>query len=526
MRVLHAAVECLPFATTGGLGDVVGSLPGAQRRQGCDARILLPRYAFLAADMRDGPVIAELDVAGHRARIVESPVRANGAPVYLCDLPGLFDRGADPYRDAEGREFSDNPQRFHAFCEVAIRFAERRFDLLHLHDWHTALAAARLHQLRLPLRSVLSIHNLAFQGRLSRAEFDALNLDESIWRLGADAGDRSWSFMKAGIAGADAVSTVSPSYAREIQTPASGCGLDLSLRARAQDNALHGIVNGIDERSWNPQTDPALAQNYGISDVEAGKHANRRALQTELGLAPVNAPLVAFVGRLTDQKGADLIAEAGTALLGLEAQYVFVGVGEPMIAAALERLAKLSPHIVFREVFDPGLARRAMAAADLLLMPSRFEPCGMTQLYAQRYGTIPVVRRTGGLCDTVVDTQAATLADGTATGVQFDHADVGGLLYGLRRGLDLVRDPATLAALRSAGMSRDLSWGAASDRYRRLYEQVLRPSSLGEAGRGGDAATSHTASPAPCDSRPTTVVGRARRSTPTRPLAAITGAAP
>lgn len=511
MRVLHASVECLPFATTGGLGDVLGALPGAQRRLGCDARILLPRYAFLDTAMREGPVIAEFDVTGRHVRIVESPVRANGAPVYLCDLPGVFDRGADPYRDAEGREFADNALRFHAFCEATIRFAGQGFDLLHLHDWHTALAAARLRELRSPLRSVLSIHNLAFQGRLSRAEFDRLDLDDAIWQLGAHTDGGSWSFMKAGIASCDAVSTVSPSYAREIQTPQSGCGLDASLRARAAADALHGIVNGIDERSWNPQTDPALAQNYGVSDVEAGKLANRRALQVELGLAPVEAPLVVFIGRLTDQKGADLIAEAGTALLGLEAQYVFIGVGEMAIADALQRLARLSPHVAFRDVFDPALARRAMAAADLLLMPSRFEPCGMTQLYAQRYGTIPVVRRTGGLCDTVVDARDATLADGTATGVQFNDADVGGLLYGLRRGIELARDPARRTALRRAGMARELSWTAAAGHYRQLYEQLLQPSP-----------------PAPRATSPATnfAAARARRSIPQRPLAATTGAAP
>lgn len=476
MRVLHAAVECLPFATTGGLGDVVGALPGAQLALGCDARIMLPAFGFLKESMRRGAVIAEFEAGGRRARIIETEQRANGAPVYLCDMPGLFDRGIDPYRDDQGHEFTDNAQRFAAFCAAVVHFAtrDRTFapQVVHLHDWHTALVAALLKHQQWRGASVLSIHNLAYQGRYERAQFVAAGLPPALWEIGA-GGDGRWSFLQAGLRASDAVIAVSPSYAAEIQTPAAGCGLDGLLRERAAAGALHGIVNGIDTDSWNPACDPALAQCYDADTVIAGKRANREALQAELGLPPVDRPLLAFIGRLTDQKGADLIAAAGDALHALPVQYVIVGLGEAEPTAALQRFDANSVHAVFRAVYDPALARRVMAAADVLLMPSRFEPCGMTQLYAQRYGTVPVVRRTGGLCDTVVDAQRQTLADGSATGVLFDDADVGGLLYGVHRVLALIADAPTLASLRDAGMRRDFGWSQTAPAYLNLYAAQL-----------------------------------------------------
>lgn len=483
MRVLHAAAECLPFATTGGLGDVVGALPGAQRALGCDARIMLPCYGFLSEEMRAGTVIDEFEAGGRRARIIAAERRANGAPVYLCEMPGLFDRGGDPYRDEHGREFTDNAQRFAAFCAAVVRVAtcDPHFapQVVHLHDWHTALVAALLRQQRWRGVSALSIHNLAYQAHCERPQFIAAGLPPALWEIGAGNEGR-WSFLRAGIRSSEPVIAVSPTYAAEIQTAAAGCGLDALLRERAAAGALHGVVNGIDTQSWNPATDAALVRRYDASTVAEGKRANRHALQAELGLPAVERPLLAFIGRLTSQKGADLIAAAGDALHALPAQYVLVGLGEPGPTAALQAFDAASPHAAFRAVYDPALARRVMAAADALLMPSRFEPCGMTQLYAQRYGTIPVVRRTGGLCDTVVDARRDTLDAGSASGVLFDDADIGGLLYGVQRVLALIADAPTLAALRRAGMSRDSSWAQTAPAYLQLY---ATPRTLHECGK-------------------------------------------
>lgn len=478
MRVLHATAECLPFATTGGLGDVLGALPGAQRKLGCDARIVLPRYGFLDA-AADGPVVAELSVAGHRARFMESAWRANGAPVYLCDLPGLFDRPGDPYRDTQGREFADLLLRFAVYSQAVARFAGQLRQqpglgfvpqLVHLHDWHVALASVWLRQQQ-SMRSVLSIHNLSFQGPVSPRQLDELGLDSTFWPALAD-GNGGASCLAAGIGLADAVIAVSPGYAREIQTAGYGCGLQQQLRRRAAQGALHGIVNGIDERAWDPRRDPALVRPYGLDDVADGKAANLRALRAELGLPDVARPLAVFVGRLTAQKGADLLAQAGDSLLAQGIQCVFVGVGEPAIAEALRRLDGRSPHCVFRQAYDTALARRVMAAADLLLMPSRFEPCGMTQLYAQRYGTVPVVRRTGGLGDTVVDATADNLARGRATGVLFERAEADQLTRAVQRALLHIADGSVLAALRRAGMTRQLGWAASAAQYLHLYRSL------------------------------------------------------
>ncbi|MDP9139714.1 MAG: glycogen synthase GlgA [Pseudomonadota bacterium] len=474
LRVLHAAVECMPFATTGGLGDVLAALPGAQCGLGMDARIILPRYGFLDERIACGTVVAEVEALGRRAQIIESPVTANGAPIYWCDIPDLFGHCADPYRRADGQELEDLALRFAAFSEAVARFVCQSGvfapQVVHVHDWHTALVSAWLKQLGSGARSILSIHNLAFQGQfddtiLQRCGFPAIARNE----VSAESGG---SFLRAGVVFSDATSTVSPSYAREIQQAEQGFGLDGLLRTLAEDGRLTGIVNGIDERSWDPQTDASLVRNYSIADVDAGKSANRTALATELRLDESDAPVIAFVGRLTSQKGADLIAEAGPALLSTQARYVLVGVGEPELTQRLQAFQATAPdRVAFCNRYDPDLVRRVLAGADLLLMPSRFEPCGMLQMYAQRYGAIPVVRATGGLIDTVVDATPETLSAGSASGVQFIDADAAGLVYGVRRGLDLLGDTAARQGLQACGMNRSFSWSSTAADYRRLYMQ-------------------------------------------------------
>ncbi|HEY1077137.1 MAG TPA: glycogen synthase [Fontimonas sp.] len=474
LRVLHAAVECMPFATTGGLGDVLAALPGAQRQSGIDARIILPRYGFLAESLVRGPVVAELAALGHRARIIESTTRANGAPLYWCDIPALFGGCADPYRRADGQELEDLALRFAAFSEAVARFAclEDGFapQQVHVHDWHAALVPAWLRQLDGP-GAVLSIHNLAFQGRFDAALLQRCNVPAAAL---PEVQGPDGSFLRAGIRFSDMTLTVSRSYAQEIQQPGQGFGLDALLRDEAAAGRLRGIVNGIDEEDWDPRSDPALAHRYGLEDVGAGKRANRRALANELQIEPSERPLLAFVGRLTEQKGADLIAELGDRLLEFDAHYVLIGVGDGELTRRLQQLQARAPsRIAFCNRYDAALVRRTLAAADLLLMPSRFEPCGMLQMYAQRYAAVPVVRATGGLIDTVVDAIDATLADGTATGVQFRDADVGGLDYGIRRGLELLGNAAIRQQLRERGMTRPFSWTSTAAEYVQLYREGI-----------------------------------------------------
>ncbi|MDB5985569.1 MAG: glycogen/starch synthase, ADP-glucose type [Nevskia sp.] len=484
MKILHAAAECFPLAKTGGLGDVLGALPFAQRNLGADARVMLPAYRGVRQKLGSTRRLGELQLRGQRCEIFagELPSIDGGTaarlPVLLFDCPALFDRDGGPYEDANGRAFADNAWRFGCFGEAVAQIASGAVagfeaDVVNLHDWQAALAAPRLSAQATRPRIVFTIHNLAYQGQFGRREFDALGLPLAWWQPDFLEFWGGFSFMKAGLNFSDAISTVSPTYAREIQTPAFGQGLDGVLRARAA--ILHGIANGIDQTLWNPATDPLIDQNYTLADVDAGKRANKQALLQELALDADERPLVAFIGRLAEQKGADLILAAREQLLALPAQYVVLAAGDPQLQNAFRSLAYNAPEgrIAVHIAHDERFAHRLTAAADLLLMPSRFEPCGLNQMYAQRYGTLPLVHNTGGLADTVVDATAATLADGSATGVQFRDADVGGVVYGVRRGLELLADVGSADRLRKTGMRRDFSWTRSAQRYLELYQSLI-----------------------------------------------------
>jgi starch synthase len=438
----------------------------------------MPAYPGTHGRLRDLQTLIELDVRGQPFRILAGTLPAEhhrGVTVWLVDYPPLYDREGDPYRDVHGHDFGDNAWRFGCFSEAVARLAEGvtgwRPDVVNLHDWQTGLAAPRLAETSQRPRIVFTIHNLAYQGVFGRDAFDALGLPETWWHM---EGVEYWgalSFMKAGLNFADAITTVSPNYAQEIQTPEFGHSLDGLLRWRA--GRLHGIVNGIDTVTWNSGSDALLEKRYRVRDVVSGKAANKRAVQDECGLAASDAALAVFIGRLTDQKGADLIVAAGAELLQLPLQIIVLGAGDRALHQALMRWAAAAPqHVAVRTGYDEGLAHRLYAAADLLLMPSRFEPCGLNQMYAQRYGAIPVARRTGGLADTITDATPQTLADGSASGILFDHADAGGLLYGLRRALELFADKGLRGSLRRAGMKRDFSWDASAQRYLDLYRDL------------------------------------------------------
>lgn len=476
MKILHLASECLPLIKTGGLADVLGALPAAQRSLGEDARIALPAYRGLAGRLEGARPVGSVDALGIHAGVIEG--RLGQTPVWLVDVPSLYDREGDPYRDAQGLDFADNPLRFGLFGEVCAQLALGaidgwRADVLHGHDWQagTALAWAGTHTgAARPLR-VFTLHNLAYQGRYGREAFDTLRLPASWWQMERAEFHGDWSFLKLGLTSAQHITTVSPTYAREILTPEFGCGLDGLLRSRA--NRLHGILNGIDPAVWDPATDPHLARRYTALDVAAGKRANQLALCAELELDRDEGLLVGLIGRMTEQKGFDLAAAAMPALISEGMRFAVLGAGDRALQQAFTGLAAAHPgRLALRLRYDEALAHRIEAGADAFLMPSRFEPCGLNQMYSQRYGTVPVVRSAGGLVDTVVDATPDQLANGGATGVRFEHADLGGVQYGLRRAQELHAQAKPWKTLQRSGMRQDFSWSRAARQYLDLYQDT------------------------------------------------------
>jgi starch synthase len=463
------APECAPLTKTGGLGDVCGALPAALRRLGVDARVLIPGYpAVLAgASMVELAKVALLGVEG-RLLGARGP---GDVPLLVVDCPSLYARPGGPYQSPGGEDWSDNALRFALLSKVAAVLGSGRTplrwqpDVVHCHDWPAALAAAYLRTERMRRSACLvTIHNLAFQGNFERSVMPELRLSESLFQVDGLEFHGRVSFLKAGISYADALSTVSPNYAREIQTEEYGCGLDGLLRKRR--DALSGILNGIDTAVWDPATDPHIAQRYDAGSLEL-KAANRAALCRRMDLAAGGElPVFGMVGRLTDQKGVDLLLEAAPALAEM-GRLAILGQGERRHESALRLLAlRHAGRIAVQIGFDEGLAHLIEAGADIFLMPSRFEPCGLNQMYSQRYGTPPVARATGGLADTI--------ADGVS-GFLFQEMKAEALLAAARRALAVQREPAAWQAMQRAAMARDFSWDAAARRYADLYRRLAMP---------------------------------------------------
>lgn len=480
MRVLFAASEVFPLAKTGGLADVCGSLPRALQKLGHEVVIVLPAYPQardrLAA--RE-PVVPLADLPGVElpgVELIPGRLPDGGPRVLLVDAPHWFERPGGPYGDAAGRDWPDNAERFHGFARALEAIALNRTgldwrpDLVHCHDWQTGLVPALLSLEANRPATVFTVHNQCYLGRFGRTQFDALGLPAAWWHPEALEFYGDFSFLKAGLVFADQLTTVSPTYARELQRPEYGCGLDGLLRRRAGD--FTGILNGIDTEVWNPATDPLLAQRYEAADVDAGKRANKAAVQAELGLPAAAEPLLVLVSRLVEQKGIDLIVELMARWRDRPLQWALLGSGEPRWEAQLRALAAAVPEqVAVRIGYDEGLAHRLEAAGDFFLMPSRFEPCGLNQMYSQRYGTIPVVHRTGGLADSVVDVFAA--GDGIGTGLVFTPPEVDALAAALERGLALQRNPAAWTALRRSAMAVDVSWRRSAQSYVEVYGRAL-----------------------------------------------------
>ncbi len=474
MKVLAVTSEIFPLIKTGGLADVAGALPLALTREGVRVRSLVPGYpAVLAALDEARPIHAFGDLHGGAARLLEAS--AGKLELFVIDAPHLYRREGNPYVDGAGLDWRDNALRFGALAKVAAEIARGlapgyQPGLVHLHDWQAGLTAAYL---RGGPASVITVHNLAFQGLFPSALARVLDLPAEIMTVDGVEFHGRIGFLKAGLYFADAITTVSPTYAAEICTPEGGMGLDGLLRARA--DVLTGICNGIDTNVWSPRKDPHIAARFGPEDLDA-KAGNKAALCERLGLSyRPDAPLFGVISRLTEQKGIDLIVGVLSDLVARGAQFALLGSGDPRIEARLrEAAARHRGSVALFIGYDEALAHLIQAGSDALLMPSRFEPCGLTQLAALRYGTLPIVSRVGGLADTVIDANEAALAAGVATGFQFTPVNEEALRRTLDRVLTLWRSPKSWRRLQQNAMRSKVGWGPAAKLYAALFRAVAR----------------------------------------------------
>lgn len=492
MRVLFVTSECLPYVKTGGLGDVAGALPGALRAEGVDVRLLLPGYPGVLDRLESVKILR--DLRGLPGLASQAPARllagrgVDGSTVYALDAPSFFGRKGNPYLGPDGRDWSDNHLRFAALGRVAALIgldgdgARGRTlwlpDVVHGHDWQAGLAAAHLAHPLWPFGgrrrpgTVFTIHNMAFQGLFPPDVLPQLGLPWDSYTPNGLEFHAHVGFLKAGLVYSDRLTTVSPTYATEIQGETMGFGLDGLLRARAA--VLEGILNGIDTTAWDAARDPQLVSPYGPDTLDA-KTPNKADLQRIFGLSPdIHAPLFGIVSRLTDQKGIDLVVEALPYLVERGAQVAVLGTGSAALEQALAGAARRFPGRVGLVLgYDEALSHRLQAGVDVLMVPSRFEPCGLTQMYALRYGSLPLVARVGGLADTVTDVTEDSLADGTATGFTFSPVTVPALLGAIDRALATHRRTELWRQIQRNAMARDVSWAASARHYVTTYHAAI-----------------------------------------------------
>lgn len=477
LKVLSVASEAYPLVKTGGLADVVGALPAALALKGVEMRTLIPGYSKVMAALAPAKSVLELpSLYGGPARVLSG--HAGGLQLYVIDAPHLFVRDGGIYGDATGKDWSDNWMRFAALSQVASYIAEGAVpefvpDVVHAHDWQAGLVPAYLNYGKAhKTPSIMTVHNLAFQGRFSHDVFPALGLPSAAYGIDGVEYFGGVGFLKAGLQSAHAVTTVSPTYAREIRTAEFGMGLSGLLNARA--SSVHGIVNGIDVSVWNPGDDSALAKPFTIRSL-GQRAANKKALEKHFGLKPGTGPMFVVVSRLTWQKGLDLLGDAANAIVALGGTLAVLGSGDTAIegqihAAAARHKGKVSVIIGY----DEGLSHLMQAGGDAILVPSRFEPCGLTQLYGLRYGCVPIVSRTGGLADTIIDANDAALSMGVATGLQFGPVDLASLNDVIARASALFAQRDIWTSMQSAGMSCDVSWDRSAGAYTALYKSILK----------------------------------------------------
>jgi starch synthase len=477
MRILFSTSEIVPLVKTGGLADVSGALPAALRRHGTDVRVLLPAYPQALRALHNLEEITRFDLPDFPPARLLSATLPDGVPLWLIDCPDLYQRNGGLYQDEQGRDWGDNAWRFGLLSKITAILGSAdspldwRPDVVHCNDWQTGLAPAYLHFAKRAAPCVMTVHNLAFQGVFPARVATELGLPPASFNIEGVEYYGNLSFLKAGLYYARHITTVSPTYAAEIQTEALGFGMQGLLTSRRA--TLSGIVNGIDYDEWNTATDPALPMAYDHDNLD-GKRACKRELQQRMGLnVDAEVPLFGLVGRFTYQKGIDLVLNIAPRLLELPAQLVLLGSGEAAMQDAAMALAQRYPgRVGVRIGFDEPLSHLIEAGADVFLMPSRFEPCGLNQMYSQRYGTPPIVHATGGLKDTVTDCTVGTLAQEAATGFVFETADAEGLLDAVQRAAVAYRDSTIWRALQRNGMARDFSWEKSAEAYLKIYENL------------------------------------------------------
>lgn len=490
MRVLYVCTELFPLLKTGGLGDVSGALPPALREAGCDVRVLLPGFPAIRNGVGPsrlehgapiplpalyGPDLASQGVPPSPA-LIQGTLPDSGLATYVLDVPAFFNRPGNPYHDGRG----DNAVRFALFAWAAACLGHGldphwQPEVVHCNDWHTGLAPLYLRQMAMPgpprAATVFTIHNLAYQGTFPPSVFPRLGLPDYLFGI---QGIEYWgqvSFMKAGLQSADRITTVSPTYAREILEPEQGCGLDGILRARA--GVVSGILNGVDYRVWSPANDGVLAVPYDWDSLE-GKANAKAELRLRMGLdVRPDAMLFGVVSRLTEQKGLNLVEAVADELVSMGGQLAVLGAGEPPLEQAFLRAAGRNPGQIAVEIgYDETLAHAIMAGADVILVPSRFEPCGLTQLYGLRYGAVPLVHRVGGLADSVVDVTPQNLDAERATGIAFDEFSTQGLRAALRRAFDLSAHPQVWRQVQQTAMRQRFDWRGPANQYVALYRSL------------------------------------------------------
>ncbi|MBS0150444.1 MAG: glycogen synthase GlgA [Nitrospira sp.] len=489
LHVVMASSEAVPYAKTGGLADVVGALSMAHAKLGHRVTLLLPGYRTPLAPK--GRRIAEQFSVSMGGTSAEVSIEEEYVPVVgaLHQVRVLF-VCYDPYFDRPGlyqqdhRDYPDNLDRFVLFCRAVVQVLHilvdrqrEKIDILHLHDWQTALCAVYLkavsyeHGSLQSIKTLLTVHNLGYQGIFPGQEFMKTGLPSSLFSLGGLEFYGAVNCLKGGIIFSDAVSTVSPTYAREILTAEYGCGLEGVLANRP--SGVSGITNGIDEDAWDPEHDAYLPVKYHANDL-SGKRACKRALQLELGLPILDVPLLAVIGRLTFQKGFDLLLDILPELMSLDLQLVVLGTGDTHLEQQFLAAKEKHPQTIGLTLgFDEGLAHRIEAGSDMLIMPSRYEPCGLSQLYSLRYGTVPIVRRTGGLADTVIPFRPSTVKSRCATGFHFIDPSPDALLSVILLALHIYEEQEVWCSLVTAGMNADLSWDQSARAYIDLYSRLL-----------------------------------------------------
>ena len=475
MHVLSVASEVFPLVKTGGLADVVGALPPALAKHGVHATTFVPGYPGLAAKLKKKKEVhAYVDLFGAKASILRG--EAAGLDLFVLNAPKLFDRKGGPYGDASGADFSDNWRRFAAFSRAAADIASGAVkgytpDIVHAHDWQSAMTLAYLRYDGAAIPNVMTVHNLAFQGQFPASIFPDLGLPTAALSVDGVEYYGGVGYLKAGLQAASAITTVSPTYAQEIRTPEFGMGLDGMMNARA--GVLHGIVNGIDTDIWNSETDAHLVARYSARSLKTRK-ANKTALEERFALDRGQGPLFCVVSRLTWQKGMDMLVETVDGLVAAGGRLAVLGSGDAALEGAL--LAAASRHrgkVGMVVGYDEPLSHLMQGGADAILIPSRFEPCGLTQLYGLRYGCVPIVARTGGLADTIVDANEAALSAGVATGFQYQPSAPGGLYHAITRAIAIYARSGEWAEMQRQGMKSDVSWTKSAARYVELYQSLI-----------------------------------------------------